>query len=326
METITFNKVGYDPFIDFLKGLCIVSVVLTHSIPSEWQQVIGFPFWGAQAVPIFLLIQSFHFLKHETAPIIQWKKMFRRIVLPFAIVQALIVIGIGVSYLLGSGMLSTPLKGLIVTGGGGPGSFYFWIYLQFAIILLPLFGWLQKKWKLKCWVWLVLFAIVSEGLEIMCSFIAIPPMLYRLLAIRYIFLIYGGYVWVKEGIQQNWKTILLSIVSVAAIYLWQYRQVSVEPWVFDTDWRYFHWFCYFFAMYGLVAVAKLLYNIMGGFAEFIKSAGKYSYEIYLFQMIVFYFYPMNGAPWIYMIVTTLLSIVPVLLFFKLKVRWQTINK
>lgn len=324
---VTFNKVGYDPFIDFLKGLCIVSVVLTHSIPYEWQQMIGFSFWGAQAVPIFLMIQSFHYLKHEQLPHIDWKKLFKRIVLPFLVTQAIIVVGIGVMYLCGSGVLSTPLKMLIRTGGSGPGSYYFWIYLQFALILLPAFGWLQKKWQLKSWMWLLIFVVISEGLEIMCSFVDIPPLVYRLLAIRYVFLVYGGYVWVQEGVQLNWKTIVLSIISIASIYLWQYQQMSLEPWVFDTDWRYFHWFCYFLAMFGLIVIANLLLKIRGGvFAESIKHIGKYSYEIFMFQMLVFHFYPMGGNRWIYMIVTTILSIVPVMLYFNIKEKWQIISK
>lgn len=265
MTAITFNKAGYDPFIDFLKGLCIVSVVLTHCIPYEWQQVIGFPFWGAQAVPVFLLIQSFHFLKHKQPPTINWMKLFRRIIFPFVLIQTIMVIIIGVRFLFGSGVLSTPLKYLLISGGGGPGSYYFWVYLQFALILLPLFGLIQNKWKLKPWMWLFLFVLVSEAFELLCSFIHISDYLYRLLAVRYIFLIYGGYIWVNNGIQLNLKTLSLSIHSIIAIWLFQYKQIKFEPWVFDTAWRYFHWFCYFGAMFALIIITNQVYKRIGGY-------------------------------------------------------------
>ena len=85
MRTLVLNNKGYDLFIDFMKGLCIIWVVLTHSIPYEWQQMIGFPFWGAQAVPMFLLIQSYHYFKHDELPSINWSKLFKRIILPFII-------------------------------------------------------------------------------------------------------------------------------------------------------------------------------------------------------------------------------------------------
>lgn len=259
MTALTFNKVGYDPFIDFMKGLCIISVVLTHSIPYEWQQAIGFPLWGAQAVPIFLIIQSFHYLKREQLPSINWRKIIKRIIFPFVLVQTVMISVIIVRYLLGSGVLSTPLKTLFYSGGNGPGSYYFWIYLQFAFILLPIFGKLQNKFHHKSWVWLILFALVSEVLEIVCSFTNITQGLYRLLAIRYVFLIYGGYVWAQNEIRINWKTISLSIFSLIAIMLFQYKGLKCEPWVYDTGWSYFHWFCYFWAIYLLVYILNWLY-------------------------------------------------------------------
>ena len=54
---------GYDPFIDFLKGICIFLVILKHALPASWEFALYFPLWGDAAVPIFLLIQAFHFFK-----------------------------------------------------------------------------------------------------------------------------------------------------------------------------------------------------------------------------------------------------------------------
>lgn len=318
-NAIVFNKVGYDRFIDFLKGLCIVSVVLTHSIPYEWQQIIGFPFWGVQAVPVFLLIQSFHYLKHEDVLRVNWQKLWKRIILPFVVVQSIMVGVIVGQYLGGSGVLSTPLRELLYSGGNGPGSYYFWIYLQFALIVLPLFAWVQKRLQLKAWMWLIVFALVSEGLEILCSIIHISPEWYRLLAFRYVFLAYGGYVWVKEGIRINWKTSGLGLLSILAIVLFQYQHVRFEPWVFDTAWRYFHWFCYFWAMYGLVYVANLAFKYTGGgIRSTMEFVGRYSYEVFLIQMLVFAYYPYDGNKWVYLVETTMLSIVPVVLYFRTK--------
>ena len=36
---------GYDPFIDFMKGVCIILVVLTHSLPDNVQDHILSPLW-----------------------------------------------------------------------------------------------------------------------------------------------------------------------------------------------------------------------------------------------------------------------------------------
>ncbi|MBR1785721.1 MAG: acyltransferase family protein [Paludibacteraceae bacterium] len=327
MQIVVLNNKGYEPFIDFMKGLCILWVVLTHSIPYHWQQMIGFPFWGAQAVPIFLLIQSYHYFKHEDLPTVNWGKLFKRIILPYLVVESIIVLHIIIAYLCGSGVLSTPLRSLFLLGGNGPGSYYVWIYLQFALIILPLFGWLQKKLAFSDFTWGIVFVIVSEVLEILCSIWHPSEYIYRLLAFRYIFLAYGGYIWAKHFITNNWITINLSIISIISIYIFQYKNFTFEPWIFNTDWRYFHWFCYFLAIFLLPAIANISYRLMGGvFAEFIKYLGKYSYQIFLFQLLVFYWFPLEINSWAYMIATTLLSIVPVLVYYAIKERWQIINK
>ena len=63
MTSFCLNKKGYDPFIDFVKGFCILSVVLTHSLPVWLQQHTLFSLWGGMAVPLFLMIQVFHAYK-----------------------------------------------------------------------------------------------------------------------------------------------------------------------------------------------------------------------------------------------------------------------
>lgn len=318
-NVVALNKKGYDPFIDFLKGLCIISVVLTHSIPDNWQNIIGFPFWGAQAVPIFLIIQSYHVFKKDTF-ILNFNKLFRRIVIPFFLVQFVFVAEIIVKYFCGSGLLTTPIFNFIKSGGDGPGSNYFWIYLQFALVLLPVCFYLQKNFKFKPYVWLLIFIVFSEGSELLCSFIHISPWLYRLLAIRYIFLIYGGYIWAEQGVVLNLRNFILSLFSVLCIYLFQYKRIIIEPFVFDTAWRYFHWFCYFYSIYFLSYIANVLYKKSnGGLATIVIKCGKYSYQIYLLQLIVFSFFPYDCNENLYLISTTILSVAPVLIFDKLKI-------
>ena len=60
---LTLRRDGYDPFIDFVKGVCIVLVVLTHCLPDIVQFYVLFPLWGRPAVPLFLIIQVLHTYK-----------------------------------------------------------------------------------------------------------------------------------------------------------------------------------------------------------------------------------------------------------------------
>ncbi len=46
--------------IDFLKGICILFVIITHSNFTDYQRLIfGFPFWIKMAVPIFMIMSGY---------------------------------------------------------------------------------------------------------------------------------------------------------------------------------------------------------------------------------------------------------------------------
>lgn len=57
MNMYLFAREGKDRYIDFLKGISIISVVFLHNVPFSLGYYIGFPFTLSQAVPIFLLVQ-----------------------------------------------------------------------------------------------------------------------------------------------------------------------------------------------------------------------------------------------------------------------------
>lgn len=133
MLSIKLQREGYDPFIDYLKGACIFLVVLTHCLPHT--EYILFPLWGDQAVPLFLLIQVFHAYKYGVDKAVKmpnFVKLFNRIFKPFLLLLLFEV------FLLVVVLQRDPLqviKTAIIGGGIGPGSYYVWIYIQFALLL-----------------------------------------------------------------------------------------------------------------------------------------------------------------------------------------------
>ena len=48
------NKTGYDPSIDYLKGLCIIFVLIVHCIPKQVRDFTMACLWGDMAVSVFL--------------------------------------------------------------------------------------------------------------------------------------------------------------------------------------------------------------------------------------------------------------------------------
>lgn len=289
------NRNGYDPFIDFLKGVCILLVVLAHCFPQKLREFSLFPIWGDPAVPIFLIIQVFHTYKkgvENVAP--NYAKLWQRIIKPFILMETIIIL---VSFLrimlIGNHDTIKLIKGIISGGGMGPGSYYPWLYVQFAIILafiVPVFRKIKGMWLA------IIFVLIAECIEIFCSIINLWEPLYRLMFLRYTFLIYLGYLLVFKGYTHSWFTGLLSVISIMFTLFFAYTDISLSPYIHDTDWRGCHWMCYFYIAYLMLYLLKRIYCKLGKYesiVEYFKKMGQYSYEVFLFQM--FYFAVFHGV-------------------------------
>ena len=142
---------------------------------------------------------------------------------------------------------------------------------------------------------LVIASLVAcESLEVISSLIGLPGFIYRLLAIRYFFLIYLGWLWVKEGIVLNIKTLLLSLLSMGAIIYFEYFYTPWEPLFYDTVWRTHRWPCYFYVSTLLCGILYWIYDKTKKSEMIVKSTkllAKCSYEIFLLQMVAVTFMP-----------------------------------
>lgn len=322
MYFIVLKKEGYDFFIDYLKGVSIFFVVLTHCLPKL--DYMLFSLWGDQAVPLFLLIQAFHAYKNGIDKAIgmpSLKKLFNRIFKPFIILLFVEM------FLLIVVLRNEPLqviKSAVFAGGIGPGSYYVWIYVQFALVI-PVMALMIKHLKSVigegeiC----LLMIVLSCLLELICVYTHIPEWLYRLLFFRYFFLIYLGYLWVEKGVNLNRTTFSLSMVSIVYILLFTYTSINFEPFFFQSDWKIYHWICYFYVAYLFMFFLKACHSHLNArLKSFICLMGKYSYEIFLFQMLVFRFFPSGrllaivGDKYVCVVLTVILtvtlSILPVL--------------
>lgn len=280
-QALTFNKADYDPFIDFLKAYSIICVVVAHILPADLYKYILFQVWGDMQVPQFVLIQVFHAYKKGVQPKLNWSSILKRICLPFVAVQAAIIACKG---LVGGDISWTSL---LISGGFGPGSYYIWIYLQIAVLLVLMWPWLRKLSLLQS---VIVFLIISIGFEVLFSIVDCPDWLYRLLCVRYLFLIPLGLIWVEKGVSENWSNTLLSVISIVAVLFFVFTDYDLEPFFFNTGWETHRWICYFYIpfllTYGLYMVWDRVKNI-----KYVQDMSKWtaarSYEIFLAQMGVF---------------------------------------
>ena len=144
-RTIELMKNGYAPFLDFLKGFCILSVIFNHCFGPQKDNFF-FPYWGQLAVPLFLILQSYHVFRRDNVQIgkPQVTKMMHRIFLPFV---AVTLLEFSLCLLFRDTSLMQLAKGTILSGGIGPGSYYFWVYLQF-FFLIPLTYWAFRRFNI----------------------------------------------------------------------------------------------------------------------------------------------------------------------------------
>ena len=324
---ITFNKSGYDPFIDFIKAYAIIMVVFTHCIPTSVYNYILGCLWIDVQVPLFLLIQVFHAYKNEKNPKINIKKMAKRIVLPFAIIQ--IVIFVILALLSEDDVCKLLNISVLIRGGYGPGSYYFWVYIEFAFLLRWAFPYLERH-NVKTLT--IVFIIISMIIDIICSITNMPEQLYRLLALRYVFLILLGYLWVKQGIVLNKRTTALAVCSILATLFFSYTNFDLEPLFFTTGWKTHRWLCYYFIATLFVVLLKRIYNNVSKHKivdKIIREIGKCSYDIFLFQMAVFTLFTSNRLAFIendyirimlWMVIAFLASIVGGVVFNKMKLK------
>ena len=283
---LTLAKKSYDPFIDFLKGTCIIFVILNHCMPTKIMEYTGFMYWGVSAVPIFLIIQVFHAYKKERNSICtNYNKIWNKIVWPFLICEIIIcmVFIIRLHHTESSAIISD-IVDWIKSGGYGPGAYYPWVYIQFAI-LLPLISPIFKiSEPFQC----LIFIIVSQFVEASCAFFNLPQLAYRLLFFRYIFIFYLGHLLAKKGYQLNILTFCAGIICLVLSAIIVYRIFSI-PFLFVFVNPVCHWFCYVYIAFILLFLLKHIYNNLpnGIFKNYLLNSGKYSYEIFLFQIVYF---------------------------------------
>lgn len=328
---LTMSALQRNQFIDFLKGTCIIWVVLTHNLPQIVADVTLFPLWGSMAVPLFLTLQSYHVFNGERkfgekepfSAYYDLKKLWHRIVKPFLI----ITIAIGLLLLLAEHSPLETLKKTIIQGGLGPGSYYVWIYLQFFLLLPVCLKVIKLTGGGK--ISLLSFVILSQLAEWVCMITEMPEFIYRLTAFRYLFLIFLGYIWTKTEIQKTISTTqtVAAIFAGALILMLHFTDFPLRPLLHDSAWRIFHWPCYFYAAFFLPWLLRKLFEKMPKIVtNTINEIGRYSYEIFLLQMLVFTAYPhsllSSGNKYIdvasFIVISTIASVVPVIVYKRLR--------
>ena len=195
--------------------------------------------------------------------------------------------------------------------------------MQFAIVL-PLLAPLLLRMSIKRLAFV--FVVVSMAIEFICNLMGMSMYLYRILFVRYFFIIYLGFILVQRGFVLNKMTVCLSVISILATLFFAYSSINLEPYFYTVRWKTCHWICYIYEVYILLFLIKISYRILDNKLQFLSSfvckMGKHSYAIFLFQMVYFTFSDnfrqILHIRWsVYIVCSVMICIMPVVFYYQL---------
>lgn len=274
-------------FIDALKGICIIFVVITHySWSGEERLKYLFPYWIDMAVPIFMIISGYvYYFSYKKdgineiwdayKPAFFMRKLIRYTI-PFATVY---IIEQAIRIFLGEITISFKdfFDGciLFLQGGIGPGSFYYPIMIQ-LIFVFPLIFFVIEKFGDKG---LAICGLSNMIYELMQRAYGMSEDYYRLSVFRYVLVIaIGCYIARGEIIHNRFFMItafLVGFTFITAVCYWGYSPKVIRYWARTS----------FLACLYIIPIAFIFFARMRTWSfKPIEMIGKASYNVFLFQM------------------------------------------
>lgn len=274
-------------FLDVMKGLCILFVVVTHYNWSNQERLnYLFPFWIAMAVPMFMIISGYLYAKsYQKSHIVHiseaysihfiWKKIVRY-TSPFLMAYIVEI----VCLVLSEQRISIEkLIKMLLTGGEGKGSYYYPIMLQF-IFVFPIIYFIIKKYKEKG---LILCGVMNLAYEILQWAYSVDGDTYRLLLFRYLLVIAVGCYIAMEDVIIEWKKSLICM-PIGIIYIVLVCYMKNEP-IFIEHWRKTS--CV--ACLYIIPIAMYLIKNCTIRCKALEFLGKASFNIFFVQMVYYEF-------------------------------------
>ena len=274
--------------IDFLKGLFVIFIIITHNnISDDARLNFLFPFWIKMAVPGFMILSGYVMYKSfktknlklkENYNIKNLTKKLLRFLIPFTMIFILEYL----IYIFNNNFSLIDLIKKYLTGGIGQGSYYTPLMIQ-LLIIFPLIYYIYCKCKNKK-IFIFIGFIINILFELLIWAFNIPLGLYRLLLFRYIFLIFFGAYMYENSINKKSIYYLLIFLGALIIYIIDYTKFKmpiINFWV-DTS--------ILCAVYIVPIVSILIKKNLH--SKIFELFGKASYNIFLIQMC--YFYTIGG--------------------------------
>jgi len=295
--------------IDIYKCVAVLFVIITHYkwLDSE-RLTFLFPFWIKMAVPIFMLLTGYVFayssekkslsLSESYNPIeilVKWL----RYILPFLPIYIFILL---VRIVVKNENFTLPEIIIdFISGGDGRGSYYIPILIQLTLYI-PLIRLIVKK---SPYLGLSVCFLVNILYEIIKTLLHMNPDLYRIVSLRYIFVVaLGCFLFYKKSSNVLEKILLILSGIAGGIFIYIFEYAGFEPHIFNqwTDTSCLA-VLLIFPVFAFLLKNKKIHN------KVLQKIGSSSYGIFLVQM-AFYYGPHNI---LYRYVKNVFVLIPVIL-------------
>lgn len=296
--------------LDALKAFAAIMVIVTH---FQWESRENFLFYYVinMAVPIFMIISGYNFSasyeRMKSKNMRAWIEKFIKQIICFTVPYMMVWTVRMIEKIVWLKKAYTPLEIVeqFIIGGDGPGSYYYPLLIQ-MIFVVPIINYIVKN--VGGGVGYIFMGNIL--LEILVVRTPISSQIYRLLLIRYLFILALGCWMFYNRYEKGYKLIIENIIFViiGSFYLWLLITRKYTPKLF-FDWKNRSLFCglYIYPIICYIFRRCNEYKLKSKIGKLISDIGKASYCIFLMQML----YYVSGAD---TVVGTFLDTAPHLIF------------
>lgn len=276
--------------LDYIKAVAIILVIINHSLLDTWRFSIPYVFGVRMAVPLFVLVSGYTFamsISKLEKPYSWWDikythKRIVRFLIPVIVVWIVYVL----KTKCGGGTLYEYAK-TFVLADYGMGAYYP-LVLAFLIMISPLVYYLLSRYRCG----LLLVGICTLAYEIILYWCPIKISLYRVIGMRYLFLLALG-MWTffdpKRKIR-NSILVISFILGIAYILLYKYQgnNTNIFPYKIWGN-TSFGVFLYIYPIFYLLMKYGRRITLKNEMADkIITEVGQNTYYILMVQMVMFW--------------------------------------
>lgn len=268
--------------IDFLKGLAIIFVIITHAVTWDEQKMVLGTLYIGQAVPIFLFVagitSELSFTRNGYSLKNYYLKLPRKIIYLWGwyLLFALMFMAFRKTVISWQAIYEQLVFGPIGAGG------YFVPLMVQHIVFFPIIMILKRHLN-NTLLFVLLAFFITALLEYLCVAFEVNAGIYRVLYVRYIAVAALGAVFTDWMALPKKLTLPLCILSMAYILAVVYFDFKIP--IIPDLWTNHHYPAYFYTA-GFCTLFTVVYSKIPG-RHFLSIMGKASYMIYLFQMLYF---------------------------------------